>query len=182
MPHLPDDEILRLIRDKDTENYGFNLLLNKYQEKIYWTIRKIVIDHEDSNDIIQQVFIKSWQNIGKFRKEASLYTWLYRIAINESLSFLKKKRSRFLIPLHNVEQELAASLEDDYYFSGDEIQKKLHKAILTLPQKQRLVFNMKYFDELKYEEISQILGTSVGALKTSYHLAVKKIEKYVKSN
>ncbi len=107
---------------------------------------------------------------------------MYRIAVNESLSFLKKKRNRFFIPLHNVEQELASSLQDDSFFSGDEIQTKLHQAILTLPEKQRIVFNMKYFDDLKYEEISSILGTSVGALKTSYHLAVKKIEKIIKAN
>jgi len=176
---LSDEEILFQIRNKDTENYGFNLLLRKYQEKIYWTIRRIVIDHEDANDVVQLVFIKVWQNINKFRQDATLYTWLYRIAVNESLTFLKKKRKTFLIPLHNVEQELSASLEDDNYFTGDEIQKKLHKALLTLPQKQRLVFNMKYFDDLKYEEISSILGTSVGALKASYHLAVKKIKKNI---
>lgn len=182
MSHLPDKEILKLIRDKETENYGFNLLIRKYQEKVYWPIRRIVIDHEDANDVIQQVFIKAWRNIDKFREDSSLYTWIYRIATNESLGFLKKKRNLFFIPLHDVEQELRSSLEDDHFFRGDEIQKKLHKAILTLPEKQRIVFNMKYFDELKYEEMTEIMGTSVGALKASYHLAVKKIEKYIKTN
>lgn len=182
MNHIPDPDILKLILDPNTENHGFNLLIRKYQEKLYWPIRRIVIDHDDANDVIQQVFIKVWLNIKKFREESGLYTWLYSIAVNESLSFLKRKRNRIFIPLYDVEQELTGKFEDDNFFSGNEIQKKLHKAILELPEKQRLVFNMKYFDQLKYEEMSEILGTSVGALKASYHHAVKKIEKTLTSD
>lgn len=179
MPPHNDDEILKLILVEESRDYGFNLLVRKYHEKIYWTVRRMVIDHEDTNDVIQQVFLKVWQSINSFREDSGLYTWIYRIAVNESLSFIKKKRTRLFIPFVDVERELSRSLEDDNYFAGDEIQMKLQKAILKLPEKQRLVFNMKYFDEMKYEDMSEILGTSVGALKSSYHIAVKKIEKFL---
>jgi RNA polymerase sigma-70 factor (ECF subfamily) len=163
----------------NNSSYAFNLIIRKYQKQIYWHIRRIVISHDDANDIVQNTFIKVWENLKSFRKEAKLYTWLYQIATNEAINFLKKKRTKFLIPIVDVEAQLSEKLEDDNYFSGDEIQIKLQKALLTLPEKQRIVFNMRYFDELSYEEISEILGTSVGALKASYHHAMKKIEKFI---
>lgn len=159
--------------------YGFNLLTREFQERIYWHVRKMVIDHEDANDLVQDIFVKIWKNLDKFREESKLYTWIYRIATNECLNFLSKKKRKFLIPVHDVAAELSSKLDNSANVDGDEIQLLLQKAILTLPDKQRVVFNLKYFDELKFEEIAEITQTSVGALKASYHLAVKKIEKYV---
>ena len=182
MIHLSDKELLEKFRDIDTRSYAFNLIVRKYQERLYWHIRKIVIDHDDSDDVIQNTFMKVWMGLDRFREDSQLFTWLYRIATNEALTFLKKKRTKFFLPLVDVEQQLASSLESSPHINGSEIQVKLQKAILSLPEKQRLVFNMKYFDELKYEEISDILGTSVGALKASYHHAVKKIEKFVEDD
>lgn len=177
-----DNELLNLYRSPDTKNYGFNLIVRKYQQRIYWHIRRIVISHDDADDIVQNTFIKAWKYLDNFREDSQLFTWLYRIATNESITFLNKKRKRFFISLVDVENELSNKIETDSYFDGDEIQKKLQKAILTLPEKQRIVFNMKYFDELKYEEISEILETSVGALKASYHHAVKKIETFIENS
>lgn len=168
-----------MFRNPETQSYAFSLIVRKYQERLYWHIRKIVICHDDSDDVIQNTFLKVWTGLNGFREDSQLFTWLYRIATNEALSFLKKKRNRFLLPLVDVEQHLANTLETSPHINGNEIQLKLQKAVLTLPEKQRLVFNMKYFEELKYEDISSILGTSVGALKASYHHAVKKIEKYM---
>jgi RNA polymerase sigma factor (sigma-70 family) len=182
MTHLSDKELLTMFREPDTRNYAFNLLVIKYQERLYWHIRKIVISHDDSDDVIQNTFLKVWSGLDGFREDSQLFTWLYRIATNEALTFLKKKKSKLFLPLVDVEQQLMSSLESGPYLDGNEIQIKLQKAILTLPDKQRLVFNMKYFDELKYEEISEILGTSVGALKASYHHAVKKIEKSIEGD
>ena len=159
--------------------YGFNLLTREFQERIYWHVRKMVIDHEDANDLVQDIFVKIWKNLYKYREESKLYTWIYRIATNECLNFLSKKKRKFLIPVHDVAAELSSKLDNSANVDGDEIQLLLQKAILTLPDKQRVVFNLKYFDELKFEEIAEITQTSVGALKASYHLAVKKIEKYV---
>jgi RNA polymerase sigma-70 factor (ECF subfamily) len=139
----------------------------------------MVIKHEDTDDALQNTFIKVWGNLDNFRSESGLYTWLYRIATNEALTLLKKKKRKYLLPLTDVENQLANTLEADEEFNGTDIQKKLQKALLTLPEKQRLVFHMKYFDDMKYEEISEILSTSVGALKASYHHAVKKIENYL---
>lgn len=177
-----DRELLEKFKDENTRNYAFNLIVNKYQRKLYAIIRRIVIDHDDTDDVLQNTFIKAWSNLDKFREDAQLYTWLYRIATNESITFLNKKRKRFLIPIVDVEHKLAKSLESDPHFSGDAIQLKLQKAILKLPEKQRIVFNMKYYEELKYEEMSEILETSVGALKASYHHAVKKIEQFLTGN
>ncbi len=179
MSNISDKEILKLFHSDDSRDYGFNLLVKKYQEQIYRNIRRIVIDHEDANDIVQNTFIKIFKNLDNFKQKSELFTWIYKIATNESLSFLKSKRKRYLLPLTNVEHILSEELHDDNFFSGDEILLKLQKAILTLPEKQRIVFNMKYYDELSYEDISKVLGTSVGALKASYHFAVKKIEKYI---
>ncbi len=166
-------------RQGGRRNYAFNLIINKYQQRLYWHIRKLVISHEDADDVLQNTFIKAYEALDRFREDASLFTWLYRIATNESLSLLKKKRKGFILPLGENLNHLEKTLESDAYCSGDEIQVKLQQAIIRLPEKQRLVFNMKYFDELKYEEISEILGTSVGALKASYHHALKKLEKYL---
>ncbi len=179
MNSVTDTDILNAIRNPETRNYGFSLLVRKYQKQVYWQIRRLVIDHEDADDLVQDTFIKVWKNLPGFREDSKLYTWIYRIAANETFTFLKNKRKLFFLPLINVENQLAQKLEDDNFFTGDEIQRKLQKAILKLPDKQRLVFNMKYFDELKYEEMSEILETSVGALKASYHHAVKKIKNYI---
>lgn len=181
MSELSDKEILDLFAQPDTRNYAFNLLVRKYQERVYWHIRKMIIDHDDSNDVMQNVFIKAFKGLNNFREESQLFTWLYRIASNESLSFLSQKKRRFLLPLNDVEKELSMKVDAQAGPNALQIEIKLQKAILKLPEKQRLVFNMKYFDNLKYEEISAILGTSVGALKASYHIAVKKIEEYVLS-
>ena len=174
-----DKELLKLFRDSNTKNYAFNLIVKKYQEKVYWQVRKIIIDHDDTDDVLQNTFIKVWNGLENFREASGLFTWLYRIATNEALTFLKQKKRRYFLPLVDVQKQLADTLETDEYFNGDEVQLKLQKAILTLPEKQRLVFNMKYFDDMKYEEMSEILKTSVGALKASYHHAVRKIEKYL---
>jgi RNA polymerase sigma factor (sigma-70 family) len=174
-----DRELLELLRNDDSKDFAFNIIVRKYQERIYWHIRKIVINHADTDDIMQNTFVKVWKALEGFRGASGLYTWLYRIATNEALTFLKRKKRRLFMPLADVNKQLADTLETDKYFCGDELQLKLQKALLTLPEKQRLVFNMRYFDDMKYEEIAQILNVSVGALKASYHHAVKKIEKYI---
>lgn len=179
MKQVEDDEILAKFSVESTRNEAFNLLVTKYQEKIYWHIRRLVIDHDDADDLVQEVFIKVWKNLSKFRSDSKLYTWIYRIATNDCITFLNKKKQRNNIPLDDVSDELSESLIASSYFNGDKIQMKLQQALLILPEKQRLIFNMKYYDELKYEEISEILGTSVGALKASFHIAVKKIEVFM---
>ncbi len=179
---VDDALILSKFTDDKTREEAFNLLINKYQQKIYWQIRRIVISHDDADDVIQEVFIKIWKNLASFRQDAQLFTWLYRIATNESLTFIKKKQVRNNISLDDLSVKMSESLNTDPYFTGNEIEKKLQQALLGLPEKQRLVFNMRYYDDLKFQEISAILGTSVGALKASYHLAAKKIEQFVKTN
>jgi RNA polymerase sigma factor (sigma-70 family) len=180
MPTQVDDaEILSKFQDERTRNEAFKMLLNKYQQKIYWHIRRMVIDHDDADDLVQDVFIKVWKNLAGFRNDAQLYTWMYRIATNECITFLNKKKQKNNVSLDDVDYELADNLSESDHFTGDQIQKKLQQALLTLPEKQKLVFNMKYYDDMKYEEISDVLGTSVGALKASFHLAVKKIEAYL---
>ncbi len=182
MEHYSDEKLLELFAEKDSANYAFNLIVRKYQERLYWHIRRMVIDHDDADDVLQNTFVKVWKGLSNFKSESKLYTWLYRIATNETITFLNKKKKRFFISLNDVEQELSYSLEHNDGFSGDEIQLKLQKAILTLPEKQRMVFNMKYFEEMKYEDMSEILNTSAGALKASYHHAVKKIEDFFKED
>lgn len=179
---MKDEKLLQICLDDDTANYGFNLLVRKYQEQVYQHIRRILIVHDDTDDAVQETFIKVWKNISKFRSDAKLYTWIYRIATNEALQILKKRKRKFFLPIVDYEEQLAHTLEQDEALSGDQIQLKLQKAILTLPEKQRLVFNLKYFEEMKYTDMSEILGTSEGALKASYHIAVKKIEEILKSN
>lgn len=176
---MEDKELLEKIKNPETTSYGFNLLVRAYQQRVYWHVRKMVIDHDDADDLTQEVFIKVHKAIGSFREDSQLFTWIYRIATNECLTFLNKKRRRFFLPLEDVGKELSAKVDTSDDISGEDIQKKLQKALLKLPDKQRLVFNMKYFDELSYEDIAEITSTSVGALKASYHHAVKKIEDYL---
>jgi RNA polymerase sigma factor (sigma-70 family) len=176
---LEDKELLVKIKNPDTRNYGFNMLVRSYQQRVYWHVRKMVIDHDDADDLTQEVFIKIHRHIDTFREDSQLFTWIYRIATNECLTFLDKKKRRFFLPIGDVEGELSAKVDSSANISGDEIQKKLQKALLKLPDKQRLVFNMKYFEDLSYEQMSEITNTSVGALKASYHHAVKKIEEFL---
>jgi RNA polymerase sigma-70 factor (ECF subfamily) len=182
MTDYTDKELLQIFRDSERRHYAYNLIVRKYTERLYWHIRKLVISHDDSDDVLQNTFMKAWNGLPDFREDAQLYTWLYRIATNEALTFLNQKRRKYFLPLVDVERQLSNTLETDEYFSGDELQKKLQKAVLALPEKQRVVFNLKYYEEMQYDEMSEILETSVGALKASYHHAVKKIEKYIEEN
>src|SRR5690554_1050751 len=176
---MEDAKILEKFADQRTRDEAFTLLLNKYQERIYWHVRRFVLNHDDADDLVQDIFIKVWNNLDKFRADSKLYTWIYRIATNESITFLNKKKQMLNISLNEESSSyLIDTLKQPTYFDANKAELKLQKALLTLPDKQRLVFNMKYFEDLKYDEISEILGTSVDALKTSYHFAVKKIEKY----
>jgi RNA polymerase sigma-70 factor (ECF subfamily) len=177
--NFSDKDLMQLFRKADSRDSAFKNIVIKYQEKLYWHIRKLVISHDDTDDLLQNTFLKAWNALDTFREDASLFTWLYRIATNEALSFLSNKRKKFLLPIVDVEKHLSGILEDDPLINGDELQLKLQRAILTLPEKQRIVFNMKYFDDMKYEEMAEILNTSVGALKASYHHAVKKIENFI---
>ncbi len=180
MSNLSDLEIYELYKiDKDK---SFNLLVSKYQEKLYWHIRKIVITHHNADDVLQNTFLKVWKAFPNFKNESSLYTWLYRIATNEALTFLKSDKTKNNISYSNTETKVINLLESDVYFEGNDFEKKFQQALSTLPEKQKLVFNMKYFDEMKYEQISEILKTSVGGLKASYHHAVNKIKDYLNNN
>ena len=163
-----------------TREKAFRELISLYKERLYWHVRKIVISHDDADDVLQNTFIKIYKNIGKFKQESKLFSWMYRIATNEAITFINKRNKERKIDISEVQEQIVSTLESDIYFSGEEIQEILQKAIASLPQKQQLVFNMKYFDNMKYTQISEILGTSVGALKASYFHAVKKIESYIK--
>ncbi|MDP4276897.1 MAG: RNA polymerase sigma factor [Bacteroidota bacterium] len=174
-----ENQLLKRLQDVHQSREAFNVLVNEFSESLYWQIRKMVLSHDDANDVLQNTLIKAWNNIAQFRGESRLSTWLFRIAINESYTFLNKERQRNLSSMTDLEDVMVQSLQSDPYFSGDEAALKLQRAILSLPDKQRLVFNMKYYNDMKYEEISEILGTSVGALKASYHHAVKKVEAYL---
>lgn len=173
---MEDKKILELYREEGKQEFAFSLLVEKYSERLYWHIRKLTCSHEDSNDILQSSLVKIWENLPNFREESKLYTWIYRIATNETLTFLKKKRITAMLSLSNYDTTLANKLQSDPSFNGDKLQLALHRAILRLPDKQRAVFNMRYFQELKYEEIAEIMDTSVGSLKASYHHAYKKIK------
>ncbi|MCW2120188.1 RNA polymerase sigma factor [Flavobacterium sp. 7A] len=175
------DFIERLLNPK-TQNEAFQKLLVDYQKPLYNHIRNIVLNHDDTDDVLQNTFIKVFQHLKNFKGESKLFSWMYRIATNEALTFLNQKAKKSGITSEALQNKAIDNLKSDSYFDGDEIQIKLQQAIVTLPEKQRLVFKMKYFEELKYEEISEILGTSVGALKASYHHAVKKIEAFVTNN
>jgi RNA polymerase sigma-70 factor (ECF subfamily) len=176
-----EQEVLTGLRSGDppAQRKAFEQVVRHYSEPLYWHIRKMVLSHEDANDLLQNTFVKAWMSIELFRGEARLSTWLYKIAINESISFINKQRAHTHVSIDEGDLHLADRLEADTYFDGDAAQLKLQKAILTLPEKQRLVFNMRYFDEMPYDEMSRILDTSVGALKASYHHASKKIEDFL---
>jgi RNA polymerase sigma-70 factor (ECF subfamily) len=182
MEKISEEQLLVELRTPGKERQGFSKLVSEYSEKLYWQIRKMVLSHDDANDILQDVFIKAWTNLENFRGDAKLTTWLYRIAINESITFLNKKRNQNNVSIDDEESLVFNTLSSDDYFDGDEAQLQLQQAIESLPEKQRIVFQMKYFEEMKYEDMSDILGTSVGALKASYHHAVKKIEKKIEES
>ncbi len=176
---ISDKELIEALKSGNRKDAAFGDLVQKYKERLYWHIRKIVLNHDDTDDVLQNTFLKVWKNFDSFREESSLFTWLYRIATNESLTFINQKKRHSIAPLNEANDFLQQNLEADEYFDGDDIQKKLQQAILTLPDKQRLVFNMRYFDEMPYQEMSEILETSVGALKASYHHAARKVENYL---
>ena len=177
-----DEQLVARLREPATCREAFGEVIKLYSEPLYWQIRRMVNNHDDANDLLQNTFMKAWGAIENFRGEAKLSTWLHKIAINESITFLEKERKRLNISLDDEESYLINTIEADSNIDGDELALKLRKAIASLPEKQRLVFNMKYYDEMKYEEISSILDTSVGALKASYHIAVKKIEDFLSKN
>jgi RNA polymerase sigma-70 factor (ECF subfamily) len=176
-----DQNIIADLKDENKRDLAFHMLVTTYQERLYWHIRKIVMNHDDTDDVLQNTFLKVWRSIDKFREESSLYTWLYRIATNESITYLNSKKKKNMMALNDVSEYLMDNLMSDPYFTGDEIQIKLQQAIIRLPEKQRIVFNMKYFDEMKYDDMAKVLDTSVGALKASYHHAAKKVEEYLKN-
>lgn len=181
-PPYNEEIIIAKLQNPDTVREAFGEVVAHYGERLYWQIRKMVVSHEDADDLLQNTFLKAWNSIELFRGEAKLSTWLYRIAINESITFLNKERLKNNVSIDDGDSFLLNNIETDPWFDGDELQLKLQQAITKLPEKQRIVFNMRYFDEMKYEEISEILGTSVGALKASYHHAAKKIEEYLLSH
>jgi len=173
----PDSDILELLGSEPEK--GFRMLVDRYGSRLYWHIRRLVILHDDADDALQNTFINAWKNITTFRSDSSLYTWLYRIATNEALSAISRRKRDSTVSIDDLQGLFALSAEGSTWFDGDEAQVKLQNAILKLPEKQRVVFNLKYFDEMPYEEMSRVLKTSVGALKASYHHAVKKIEDFL---
>ncbi len=181
-PPYNEEIIIEKLQNPDTARKAFGEVVAHYGERLYWQIRKMVVSHEDADDLLQNTFLKAWNSIELFRGDAKLSTWLYRIAINESITFLNKERLKNNVSIDDGDSFLLNNIETDPWFDGDELQLRLQQAVTKLPEKQRIVFNMRYFDEMKYEEISEILGTSVGALKASYHHAAKKIEEYLLSH
>ncbi|MDF4221965.1 RNA polymerase sigma factor [Maribacter sp. M208] len=179
---IEEETLVIDLQTKSRQAQAFEVLVNTYKERLYWQIRSIVLNHDDADDVLQNTFIKVYKNIDGFKGDSKLFSWMYRIATNEALNFIKQRAKTQGVSDTDYQDKLVANLEADVYFEGDEIQLQLQKAIATLPEKQKLVFNMKYFQELKYEEISEILDTSVGGLKASYHLAVKKLEQYLKED
>lgn len=174
-----DEELLFQFKSPETKEKAFESIIKKYQEKLYWHIRRLVVDHEDANDVLQNMFIKVWKSLENFREESQLFTWLYRIATNESLTFIAREKKKHAISLDQEDQIYANKLRGDSHFDANKLEWKLQLAIQSLPEKQKLVFNLRYYDELPYEEMSKILDTSVGALKASYHHAAKKIEEFI---
>ena len=177
-----EKELLSQLKSAQTQEKAFRELITLYKERLYWHIRKIVISHDDSDDVLQNTFIKIYKNINNFKGESKLYSWMYRIATNEAITHLNKNAKRLQITNETLQDNAINNLKADVYFEGNEIQLKLQRAIATLPQKQQIVFNMKYFDNIKYKDMSEVLETSEGALKASYHIAVKKIETYLTTN
>ena len=172
---MTDKEIIHLQKSGEFES-AFNAVVQNYSERLYWHVRRFLCSHDDTNDLMQDIFIKVWKALPSFRGESNIFTWIYRIATNEVLNHLRKQKFMALVQLDSSTERLLKKIDDDPYFNGDALQRELHKAIQMLPEKQRLVFNLRYFDEMKYEEISEITGTSVGALKASYHHAYNKIK------
>jgi RNA polymerase sigma factor (sigma-70 family) len=176
---ITDTELLIQFRDPETKEKAFTAIIKKYQEKLYWHARRMVVDHEDANDILQNVFIRVWNALENFREDSQLYTWLYRIATNECLTFLEQQKKKSAISLNEVESGLSNKIRADNGFDANKLEWKLQLAIQQLPEKQRIVFTLRYYDEMPYEEMSRVLETSEGALKASYHHAAKKIEDYI---
>lgn len=182
MNDYKEKEIIALLQDPAQQRKAFEYIVSEYSEQLYWQIRRMVLSHDDANDLLQNTFVKAWTNIDYFRAEAKISTWLYRIALNECLTHLNRQQILNQISIDDADTEMLNKLESDTYFDGDHTQKMFLKALKSLPAKQQMVFNLKYFKEMKYEEISEILGTSTGALKASYHHAVKKIEAFLEEH
>ena len=179
---LNDNELLAQFKNEATKERAFTAILKKYQEKLYWHIRRMVVEHEDANDVLQNMFVKAWKGLKNFREDSQLYTWLYRIATNESLTFLEQQKRRSTISMSDEDTGISNKLKADDNFDGNKAEWKLQMAIQKLPEKQKAVFNLRYYDEMPYNEMSKVLDTSEGALKASYHHAVKKIEEYILNN
>ncbi len=181
MTTLSEHDLIERLKHPKTREEAFRVLVRENQERLYRHIRRIVLVHEDADDVVQNTFIKIWKGLEGFRGESKLSTWMYRIATNEALSFLEKKKHELRISNEEAQDEMISRMKSDPWFHGDELQEAFQKAILSLPEKQRLVFTMRYFEDIRYEEMSSLLDTSVGALKASYHFAAKKIEKYIRN-
>ena len=179
---LSDSELLVEFRNPVTKERAFTSIIKKYQEKLYWHLRRMVVDHDDANDVLQNVMIRVWNGLENFREDSQLYTWLYRVATNECLTFLEQQKKRAAVSLSEVESGLENKIKADQGFDGNKLEWKLQLAIQQLPEKQRVVFQLRYYDEMPYEQMSKVLETSEGALKASYHHAVKKIEEYIKNH
>ena len=179
---IEENLLIQQLKNTQTQDKAFRELMSLYKERLYWHIRKIVISHDDTDDVLQNTFVKVYRSIANFKGDSKLYSWMYRIATNEAITFINKRAKERKVDLNEMQHQLVENLHADVYFDGNDIQLQLQKAIASLPQKQRLVFNMKYFDDMKYKDISEVLETSVGALKASYHHAVKKIEYILKES
>ena len=177
--HVDDIELLRQFKDPTQKEKAFTAIIKKYQEKLYWHVRRMLVDHDDTNDVLQNMFIKVWKSLDNFREDSQLYTWLYRIATNECLTFLEQQKRKQVVSLSDVESGLSNKIKADENFDANKLEWKLQLAIQQLPEKQRMVFNLRYYDEMPYEEMSRVLETSEGALKASYHHAAKKVEDYM---
>ncbi|MBP6431823.1 MAG: sigma-70 family RNA polymerase sigma factor [Ferruginibacter sp.] len=180
--HLDDATLLSQFKDPATKERGYTRIIKKYQEKLYWHIRRMVVEHEDANDVLQNMFIKVWNGLDNFREDSQLYTWMYRIATNESLTFLDQQKRKSTLSLSDEESGLSNKVKASEHFDANKLEWKLQVAIQQLPEKQRVVFNLRYYDEMPYEKMSKVLETSEGALKASYHHAVKKIEDFILNN
>jgi RNA polymerase sigma-70 factor (ECF subfamily) len=176
---VSDNELLVQFRNPATKERAYTSIIKKYQEKLYWHIRRMVVDHDDANDVLQNVLIRVWKGLENFREDSQLYTWLYRIATNESLTFLEQQKKKSAVSLSDVETGLSNKIKADQGFDANKLEWKLQLAIQQLPEKQRVVFSLRYYEEMPYEEMSRVLETSEGALKASYHHAVKKVEEYI---
>ncbi|MBL7752102.1 MAG: sigma-70 family RNA polymerase sigma factor [Chitinophagaceae bacterium] len=182
LPNPSDTELLEQFRDPATREKAYTAIIRKYQEKLYWHLRRMVVNHDDANDVLQNVLIRVWNGLEKFREDSQLYTWLYRVATNECLTYLEQQKKRASVSLSEVETGLENKIRAEQNFDANKLEWRLQLAIQQLPEKQRIVFQLRYYDEMPYEEMSRVLETSEGALKASYHHAVKKIEDYIKNH